>query len=371
MQLKHFTAPLLALFAIGTGCDGFKVRPGTFFAHDDGRDLVAFDDRLPKTFNAAVDTCMLTEDQPFVRLEPGDHPALFDQCTPDTRADLATFVDEDAERFRRVMAAGNLRGAERSTVALTTAPLVAEAQAHPAEPLPDLGFSDRVTRRLKVAHQQIFGQDVGHWFCDVGYQLEVELTGLNLSDLRLGWRPAAQADARTNLFEITVGFTDNQDLIMGRGRAGLSQCGFQITNRWLATFLDPTLSVPVPLSAEVRFSIDVEHIEVVGIGRPRVIDGMAELTWTVEANVEGVEVHDTLLPYVSTLDTLLQWLPHVGVDAVGLAEEMVADEMHTLFADQLGPQFELLLNTATNTESGLLMPVTRGATTGPAFRYWR
>lgn len=76
-------ARLAALVTLSAGCDGLEIRPGSFFATDNQKaEIVSFDERLPDTFNVAVRTCMLTPDQPTMRLEPGDAPVLFDQCAP-------------------------------------------------------------------------------------------------------------------------------------------------------------------------------------------------------------------------------------------------------------------------------------------------
>lgn len=363
---------LAALTAtLAAACGDVDVRPGAFFSDDDAaREIVAFDDRLPLTFNTAVRTCMLTADQPTVRFAPGQAPALFDQCAPDLRSALPTFQGDDLTRFRGEMAAVPMSGKERNTVLFATPPLVAATQAERLAPLPDVGFSDRVTKRLNVLTERVFGYTVGHWYCDVGYSLDVDFNGVNLGDLQLGWAPPAR-DGETNQFALTFDFVDNRDVITGRGEASLSRCGFQVSNRWLRDRFGVGFSLPLPLRAAVGFSVDVEHLQITGLGRPRVIDAEAELLWTVEAQASGIRVHDTLLPYVSTLDTLLRWLPRAGVDAVGLAEQMVAEQMQDVFADQLGPQFEMLLNTATEKESGLLMGVHNANGDGPAFRYWR
>lgn len=219
----------------------------------------------------------------------------------------------------------------QAAVVMTTATLVSEAQRSEPAPLPDVGFSDGVTRRLKVAHERLFGQDIGYWFCDVGYQLDVDMTGVNLSGLSLDWY-TPDTDGGTNGFEVTLEFENNEDVIVGRGRAEVSECGFHVTNRLLAVHLDPTVSVPVPLSADVRFQVDVESLVVVGRGRPRIVNGQPELIWTVEAEAEGVQVHDTVLPYVSTLDTLLSWLPRAGVE---LADAALISTPWTFPADLL------------------------------------
>ncbi|MCB9524211.1 MAG: hypothetical protein H6702_12705 [Myxococcales bacterium] len=370
--LKPALSALLALTAL-TACEGLSVRPGTVFADDDREGTVAFDERLPLTFATAVRTCMLTADQPVVRFEAGDRPALFDQCTPDTSGDIAAFTDADLERFREALAATPMSSKERTTVAIATPVLVAQAQAGEVPPLPDVGFRDGVLQeRVRVADERVwFGgwHTVGYWYCDVGYQVTVDFTGVNLADFSLGWH--ADPDAPTAPVEVALDFVDNTDVVTGRGAAQLNRCGFRVTNAWLVDWLDLSFSFALPLRAAVAFDIDVEHLRVVGRGTPRVVDGQAELAWTVSATAHGVRAHDTALPYVATLDTLLRLLPRVGVDAVGLAEALVARQMRPLFEEQLGPQLELLLNTATAKESRLVQPLRHPKLSGPAFSYTR
>lgn len=372
MSARTLTTALFALTAL-TACDGLSVRPGSVFADDDRDGTVAFDERLPLTFAAAVHTCMLTADQPVVRFEAGDRPALFDQCTPDTSGDIAAFEGADFERFRAELNATPMTSKERTTVAIATPVLVAEAQAGEVAPLPDVGFRDGVLReRVRVADERVwFGgwRTVGHWYCDVGYEVAVDFTGVNLADFSLGWD--ADPDEATAAVQVTLDFVDNARVITGRGGAHLERCGFRVTDGWLMDWLDLSFSFPLPLRADVAFQIDVEHLQVVGRGVPRVVDGQAELVWQTTATAGGVRAHDTLLPYVSTLDALLRLLPRVGVDAVGLAERLVAQQMRPLFADQLGPQLELLLNTATDKESRLVRPQHHPKYSGPAFSYTR
>ncbi|MCA9545594.1 MAG: hypothetical protein KC613_14415, partial [Myxococcales bacterium] len=222
--LKPALSALLALTAL-TACEGLSVRPGTVFADDDREGTVAFDERLPLTFATAVRTCMLTADQPVVRFEAGDRPALFDQCTPDTSGDIAAFEGADLERFREELAATPMSSKERTTVAIATPVLVAQAQAGEVPPLPEVGFRDAVLQeRVRVADERVwFGgwHTVGHWYCDVGYQVTVDFTGVNLADFSLGWH--SDPDAPTAAVEVALDFVDNTDVVTGRGAAQLNR----------------------------------------------------------------------------------------------------------------------------------------------------